>query len=140
MLEHGGSSEWRARHFGPTDETLLPSLCDRILRSMAGEQVNFDDIDLPRGTAFQRAIWRETRRIRLGLVRTYGDLAAAVGRPTAARAVGQAMRRNPQPIVTPCHRVVSASGPGGFGGHGADGRWSKIKATLLEAEAVDTRI
>ena len=137
MLEHGESNEWRRQHFGPMDAALLPSLCDRILRSMGGERVTFDDIDLPRGTAFQRAIWRETRRIRPGLVRTYGDLAATVGRPAAARAVGQAMRRNPQPIVIPCHRVVSASGPGGFGGHGAGGRWSKIKATLLEAETVD---
>lgn len=139
MLEHGNSNEWRCRHFGPLDAALLPSLCDRILRSMGGERVTFDDIDLPRGTAFQRAIWRETRRIRPGLVRTYGDLAATVGRPAAARAVGQAMRRNPQPIVIPCHRVISASGPGGFGGDGADGRWSTIKATLLKAEAVDTR-
>ena len=96
MLEHGESNEWRRQHFGPIDAALLPSLCDRILRSMGGARVTFDDIDLPRGTAFQRAIWRETRRIRPGLVRTYGDLAATVGRPAAAR-VGRGTLTAPGP-------------------------------------------
>ena len=104
---------------------------------MRGEPIDFGDVELATGTAFQRAVWRETRAIPLGRTRSYGDLAEAVGRPGAARAVGQAMRRNPQPIVTPCHRVVGAAGLGGFGGEGASGTWPSIKHRLLEAEGLE---
>jgi methylated-DNA-[protein]-cysteine S-methyltransferase len=67
------------------------------------------------GTAFQQRVWAALRRIPRGEVRTYGELAAALG--SGARAVGNACRRNPVPILVPCHRVVAASGVGGYGGH-----------------------
>ena len=62
------------------------------------------------GTPFQHLVWDELRRIRAGTVTSYGALAAAVGRPGAARAVGRANALNPVAIVVPCHRVVGTGG------------------------------
>lgn len=63
-----------------------------------------------RGTAFQQAVWRALQDIPYGQTRTYGQIAAAVGRPKAVRAVGQACHVNPWAVVVPCHRVVGANG------------------------------
>jgi len=134
MLDHAGPSGRDLRSLGREDPRLLPGLCDRVLAAMAGETVDFGDVALPPGTEFQRQVWRATRDIPAGRVRTYGEIAAAIDRPAAARAVGQAMRRNPQPIITPCHRVVGSCGLGGFGGHGPAGLWPGIKRRLLAAE------
>ncbi|MCD8160016.1 MAG: methylated-DNA--[protein]-cysteine S-methyltransferase [Clostridiales bacterium] len=62
------------------------------------------------GTPFQQAVWAALRAIPYGETRTYGQIAAAVGRPKAARAVGGACHANPLLIVTPCHRVVGSGG------------------------------
>jgi O-6-methylguanine DNA methyltransferase len=134
MLDHAGPSGRDLRSLGREDPRLLPELCDRVVAAMTGAAVEFKDIPLPPGTEFQRQVWRATRGIPAGRVRTYGDLAAEIDRPAAARAVGQAMRRNPQPIITPCHRVVGSCGLGGFGGHGPAGIWPAIKRCLLDAE------
>ncbi|MEW6595579.1 MAG: methylated-DNA--[protein]-cysteine S-methyltransferase [Thermodesulfobacteriota bacterium] len=67
-------------------------------------------------TPFQRRVWAEIRRIPYGQSRTYGKLAARLGQPAAARAVGQACHANPLALIIPCHRVVAAQGPGGFAG------------------------
>ena len=67
------------------------------------------------GTPFQLAVWAALRRIPYGEVRTYGEVAAMIGRAGASRAVGGACHANPIPVVIPCHRVVAAHGPGGFG-------------------------
>lgn len=64
----------------------------------------------PGGTPFQQAVWSALRAIPRGQTRTYGQLARQLGRPAAARAVGQACNRNPIPILIPCHRVVGATG------------------------------
>lgn len=70
-----------------------------------------------RGTPFQLSVWRALRDIPYGEVRSYGQLAAAIGRPAAVRAVGAANGANPVPIVVPCHRVIGADGRlVGFGG------------------------
>jgi len=71
----------------------------------------------PAGTAFQRQVWAALATIPWGQTRSYGELAAAIGRPGSARAVGAANGRNPLPIVVPCHRVIGADGSlTGFGG------------------------
>ena len=64
----------------------------------------------PHGTGFQLAVWQALREIPYGQTRTYGEIAAAVGRPKAARAVGMANHDNPLLIFTPCHRVVGKNG------------------------------
>lgn len=68
------------------------------------------------GTEFQQVVWHELTNIQPGRTLTYGELAERVGKPGAARAVGQALRRNPLPLIWPCHRVVAKDGLGGFGG------------------------
>lgn len=85
----------------------------------------------PHGTEFQRAVWAALRAIPYGQTRTYGEIAAAVGRPRAARAVGMANHDNPLLIFTPCHRVVGKNGAlTGF----ACGL--EVKRRLLELEGV----
>lgn len=92
------------------------------------------EFDLPldfRGTAFQQQVWRALLTIPFGQTRSYGQMAAQIGRPQASRAVGAANGRNPIPIIVPCHRVIGASGSlTGFGG-GLD-----IKVRLLALEGV----
>ena len=91
--------------------------------------------ETPLGTPFQRACWKEARQIEVGTSRSYGWLAERLGRPKAARAVGQAMRANPLPIVVPCHRVVGlAPGSGGFSGSTGRSLGMRIKRKLLELE------
>ena len=82
------------------------------------------------GTAFQWTVWKALQAIPVGETRTYADVARAIGRPTAARAVARACATNPVAVVVPCHRVVP--GAGGSGGY----RWGlQRKKTLLQREA-----
>jgi len=74
-------------------------------------------LDLTQGTAFQQDVWRELQSIVAGQTRSYGQIAAALGRPKACRAVGSACAANPLPLLVPCHRVLAAGGRlGGFSG------------------------
>ncbi|MDE1942341.1 MAG: methylated-DNA--[protein]-cysteine S-methyltransferase [Betaproteobacteria bacterium] len=83
------------------------------------------------GTPFQHAVWDALQRIPAGAVWTYGQLAAHVGHPGAARAVGSACGANPIPFLIPCHRVVAANG--GLGGFGLG---LAVKRVLLAREGV----
>ena len=83
------------------------------------------------GTPFQRRVWQELRSIPAGNTLTYGELAARIG--SGARAVGNACRANPCPLVVPCHRVVGIKGLGGFAGE-RSGRKLEIKRWLLHHE------
>ncbi len=77
----------------------------------AGKRTVFEvPIDLRQGTAFQREVWDELRRIPYGQTISYGEQAKKMGRPTAMRAVGGANGKNPIPIIIPCHRVLSSTG------------------------------
>ncbi len=83
----------------------------------AGKRRGFDLPLAPRGTEFQRSVWNALAYIPYGETRSYAQIAASVGKPTAVRAVGAANGRNPLPIVLPCHRVIGADGSlTGFGG------------------------
>ena len=95
--------------------------------------------DLPvalTGTEFQRRVWSLMRAIPPGETRTYGSIASELG--SAARAVGQACRANPLPIIVPCHRVVAAQGLGGFAGD-TSGRKLEVKRWLLRHEGAQVR-
>jgi AraC family transcriptional regulator of adaptative response/methylated-DNA-[protein]-cysteine methyltransferase len=89
-------------------------------------------LDLPldvKGTVFQQRVWRALRQIPAGTTRTYAEVAASIGRPTAARAVARACAANPVALVVPCHRVVPQTG--GTGGY----RWGgEVKAKILAIE------
>jgi len=99
------------------------------------EGVRDDLVDLPldlSGTPdFQRRVYAATRAIPPGRTTSYGDIAHQLGAPGAVRAVGQALGRNPFPIIVPCHRVLAAQGrAGGFSGHGG----TATKLRMLEIE------
>jgi methylated-DNA-[protein]-cysteine S-methyltransferase len=96
----------------------VPALLAKLRRYFEGEEIAFDEpLDPTMGTEFQRRVWVLTQEIPRGQTRTYGQLARMAGSPGAARAVGQAMARNPWPIIVPCHRVVGSNGSlTGFGG------------------------
>lgn len=96
--------------FGPRDDTALPGVREQLEAYFAGELQEFDVALAVAGTAFQSAVWAALRAVPYGATCTYAELAAAVGRPTAVRAVGAANGRNPVCIVVPCHRVVGADG------------------------------
>ncbi len=83
-----------------------------------GQKVDFADrLDLTEATSFQRKVWAATRLIPYGETRSYSWVANQIGKPGAVRAVGQALGRNPLPIIIPCHRVLGSDGGlCGFGG------------------------
>jgi methylated-DNA-[protein]-cysteine S-methyltransferase len=93
-------------------------LMERLRAYFDGRRVDFPDkLDLSGATAFQRGVWEATRLIPYGETRSYQWVAAQMGKPRAARAAGQALGRNPLPVVIPCHRVIAGNGTlGGFGG------------------------
>ena len=97
---------------------VCPGALERTARELgeyfAGRRTAFTVTPAPQGTAFQRAVWRELLTVPYGKTLTYGALAARIGRPGAARAVGQAVGANPCLIVIPCHRVLASDGLGGF--------------------------
>ncbi len=94
----------------------LPALVSSLAAYLRGETPLLPELPwrLDGGTPFQRAVWRALGSIPVGATWPYRDLAAHLGRPGAARAVGQALSRNPLPVLLPCHRVVGAAGLGGF--------------------------
>jgi len=93
------------------EETELILECKRQLEEyFAGKRKKFDLPLAPKGTEFQKKVWKALTEIPYGETRTYGEIAAAVGNPKAARAVGMANNKNPIGIIVPCHRVVGANG------------------------------
>ena len=77
----------------------------------------FPPLDLSNGTTFQRKVWNTLRKIARGQTKSYGEIARAIGKPKAVRAVGGACGANPIPVLIPCHRVLAANGKlGGFSG------------------------
>lgn len=97
---------------------FLSDLPERLKRYFNGEQVDFyDSLDLSGFSKFQQEVWNEVRNIPYGKTRSYKWIAERIGQPQAVRAVGQALGRNPVPIVIPCHRVIRSDGNmGGFRG------------------------
>ena len=99
-----------ADRLGDRDDATLPELQEQLGAYLAGQLQAFDVALAPLGTPFQAEVWAALRRVPYGATTTYGALAAAIGRPSAVRAVGAANGRNPYCLVVPCHRVVGADG------------------------------
>ncbi len=96
---------------------VIAAATTQLNEYFAGTRTIFDLPLAPTGTEFQRAVWAQLLTIPYGETRSYADIARAIGRPTATRAVGAANGQNPLPIVAPCHRVIGSSGAlTGFGG------------------------
>jgi methylated-DNA-[protein]-cysteine S-methyltransferase len=103
-----------------------------LAEALAGRPISeLPPFDWTGCTPFQQEVWRELLRSRPGQVRTYAQIAAAIGRPQASRAVGGACGANPIPVLVPCHRVVAAGG--GLGGFSGGLDW---KRRLLALEGV----
>ncbi|MGW4082622.1 methylated-DNA--[protein]-cysteine S-methyltransferase [Streptomyces sp. NPDC004822] len=103
--------------FGPRDATPFARAEEQLEAYFAGTLREFTLPLRLAGTPFQRSVWDALRTIPYGETRTYGQLADALGKPGASRAVGLANGRNPIGIIVPCHRVVGASGAlTGYGG------------------------
>lgn len=124
-------------HFGAVPDAVevsdprLDAAVAELRAYFAGELTDFTlPLSVRRGSDFERAVWHQMTLIPYGEMRTYGEVAAAVGDPGGARAVGVACNRNPIPIIVPCHRIVGAGGKlVGFGGG------LPRKRYLLELEA-----
>jgi O-6-methylguanine DNA methyltransferase len=86
----------------------------QIREFLSGKRCEFDIKLDPKGTEFQTAVWREIAKIPYGKTKTYTEIATAIGKPKAVRAVGTACGKNPYPIIIPCHRVVATHGLGGY--------------------------
>jgi methylated-DNA-[protein]-cysteine S-methyltransferase len=111
------------------------AIADAIRAYFAGDGAALARIPTGAGTDFQRRVWDACRTIPAGETRTYGWIAGQLGGGHAlCRAVGQALRRNPLPIVVPCHRVVAEGGLGGYAGD-RTGELARIKRRLLAFEA-----
>ena len=114
---------------GADDSPVLVRAQRQLEEYFRGERTRFDLPLQPKGTPFQLAVWRALTEIPYGETASYGDIARAVSRPKAFRAVGMANHCNPIPIIVPCHRVI-----------GSDGRLTgyagglEIKRALLELE------
>lgn len=126
-------AEFRANQLGPSDpdrqERALIKTFDRYFK---GEATDFLIIEIANEdmTVFQKSVVEACRRIPSGDTISYGGLAAQIGRPGAARAVGTVMRKNAFPIIVPCHRVVAAGGLGGF--TGPQGVSTKVQLQAVE--------
>jgi len=109
------------------------TLDKKLLTSIENQasSINFNIMKKPL-TPFQRSVLRAALSIPLGQTRSYQWVAKKIGRPKAARAVGQALRRNPYPLIIPCHRVVCANGK--LGGYA--GKFDGKKARLLKTEQI----
>ena len=117
-----------------------PERSGPVLRQLAeyfaGQRQSFNvPVDLSRSTDFQQQVLRAASRVPRGGLATYAEIARHIGKPRASRAVGQALARNPVPIVIPCHRVVAADGSlTGYSGRGG----IRTKAQLLVLEGVSS--
>ncbi|KMY86759.1 Methylated-DNA-protein-cysteine methyltransferase [Candidatus Paraburkholderia calva] len=113
---------------------LAQEAAAQIRRYFDTSSVRFDLPLSTCGTEHQRRVWRGISGIAAGQVWTYGQLAREIG--SVPRAVGQACGSNPWPIMIPCHRVVAASGIGGFAHHPGEGFYRNVKRWLLAHEGV----
>lgn len=146
MVEHDGEAV-RAIHYWPQgahppagtrvepgrDDALGWRVAEQLREYFAGTRRDFDLPLAPEGTEFQRRVWGALCEIPYGQTRTYGEVADAID-CRAARAIGQANRRNALPIVIPCHRVLASNGIGGYAGQAGDGKELDTKRWLLHHE------
>jgi methylated-DNA-[protein]-cysteine S-methyltransferase len=116
--------------FAVNESRVTREAASSLQKYFAGERVTFD-LPIDRGcfTPFQAEVYEAVSRVPYGSVKSYGEIAAEIGRPKSARGVGSAMARNPLPVIIPCHRVVGSSG--NLTGYSAAGGVSSKKWLLL---------
>lgn len=142
LLPEPEESETRARllrRFPGVTEAATPTdiqlAIDGIVALLRGEprDLSFISLDVDAVPEFHRRVYDVARTIKPGTTLSYGEIASRLGEPDAARAVGQALGRNPFPIVVPCHRVLASRGKtGGFSAPG--GTATKLRLLAIEGE------
>ncbi|NKB81598.1 MAG: methylated-DNA--[protein]-cysteine S-methyltransferase [Nitrospirales bacterium] len=111
------------------DQKPFREAIQQLKEYFSGNRTTFTIHLAPQGTIFQLAVWQALKTIPYGTTVSYGDIAKAIGRPNASRAVGAANGQNPHSIIVPCHRVIGSTGKlVGYGGG------LNIKAKLLALE------
>jgi AraC family transcriptional regulator of adaptative response/methylated-DNA-[protein]-cysteine methyltransferase len=131
-IEKALSRDTRGRRYVAVEDTIgLRRLVDEIRAYLKGTPSSFEyRLDLEGFTDFERRVLEATRKIPFGTLRSYKWVAREIGSPRATRPVGQALARNPLPVVVPCHRVVESDGNlGGYSSGGTD-----MKRRLIEIE------
>ena len=118
------------------DPKAVASARKQIEEYLDGKRETFTLKLAPRGTEFQQSVWTALQKIPFGKTNSYGEIAAKVRKPNAARAIGQAVGRNPICLVIPCHRVIASDG--GIGGF-AFGVKTKRSILSLEGQLFDHR-
>lgn len=104
----GSVSPLSPHECSPKADRVLKAATSQLSEYFAGRRTTFDLPVAVTGTAFQQSIWQQLRTIPFGSTRGYGELGAAVGKPTASRAVGGCVGANPIAIIIPCHRVLAS--------------------------------
>ena len=118
----------------PPQNALAKEVAKQCKAYFKDPNYQFDLPMKPSGTAHQQKVWQSIRRIPAGSAKTYGEIAGAI--QSGPRAVGTACGANPFPLITPCHRVVSTQGIGGFMKENTPGFYRQIKTWLLKHEGV----
>jgi methylated-DNA-[protein]-cysteine S-methyltransferase len=115
--------------FELAETPLIKKAASQLAEYFDGKRKTFNLPLAPEGTEFQQKVWQALQAIPFGETRSYGEIAAQIGRPKASRAVGMANNRNPIVIIIPCHRVIGSDGSlTGYGGG------LKVKEFLLKLE------
>lgn len=112
-----------------TETDFIREIKCQLGEYFSGKRQNFDIKTNPKGTAFQKLVWKELQKITYGQTVSYSDIAEKIGRENAQRAVGSACNKNPVMIIIPCHRVISKKGDSGGFAYG-----NNIKQKLIGIE------
>lgn len=137
-VKRASTAKQRMRENGAEEAKVLPAWVQLVMRRMQryfqGDKDSFADVtvDVANRPDFHRKIYSSLRKVAYGETVSYGQMAERVGSPNAARAVGQAMAKNPLPLIIPCHRVVSSVGK--LHGFSAE-RGTDLKAEMLALES-----
>jgi len=129
MMTDKGKRQFEIDPTWTRNDALFDEAKNQILEYCAGQRKEFTMKLIPQGTEFQKSVWNALSKIPYGEVRSYKDIAIAIGNPNGSRAVGMANSKNPIPLVVPCHRVIGANGKLTGFAHGLD---AKMKLLNLE--------
>lgn len=127
----------KSKKTAPAPSKVLLQAKAELEKYFAGKQSKFEiPVDYSQGTDFQKAVWKEIAKIPFGKTKSYVEIAKAIGRPKASRAVGGAVGANPIPLIVGCHRVLGASGTvTGYSG----GKGIPTKLWLLKHENITAK-
>ncbi len=132
------TASWPLAFQGTASQAILDMASQQLSAYFLGQLKAFDlPFDLSSGTEFQQSVWREICKTKSGKTSTYGSICHAIHKPTAARAVGAAVGKNPISIIIPCHRIVGSSGAmTGYAG-GLDRKVALLQLEASHASTID---